>query len=134
MKKPGKETFMIDLNVAPENSGTASGKGDYKQGEKIYVLATPKIGYAFVNWTDKDGNVMSDMPEYTFAANQNYKLTANFKSKEDKEEQADNDFQLVKEYIQKTSSNPEPDIKKAKEEKDFFDFILEKVKEEEKNN
>ena len=57
--------------------GTVSGGGEYNLGETVTLVATPKSGCDFVNWT-LDGTVLSTEASYTFTATANAALTANF--------------------------------------------------------
>ena len=57
--------------------GTVSGGGEYILGETVTLVATPKSGCDFANWT-LDGTVLSTEASYTFTASANAALTANF--------------------------------------------------------
>ena len=57
--------------------GTVSGGGEYNLGETVTLVATPKSGCDFANWT-LDGTVLSTEASYTFTATANAALTANF--------------------------------------------------------
>jgi hypothetical protein len=69
--------FTISAGTAPANSGTITGAGDYAQGSSVTLTATATAGYVFVNWTD-GAAVVSASPGYTFTAQANRTLTANF--------------------------------------------------------
>ena len=76
-----KATYELNLSVKPEEGGSVSDEGSYPVGEEVTISATPRQGYAFVNWTDDDneGEEVSTDALYTFhmpAADVNY--TANF--------------------------------------------------------
>ena len=58
--------------------GTVSGGGTVNAGTSVTVKATPNEKYAFVSWTDADGDVVSTDAEYTFTAAADTTLTANF--------------------------------------------------------
>ena len=47
------------------------------EGEEITLLAFPKEGYEFVNWT-VNGNIVSISPEYTFTVNSEIEYVAHF--------------------------------------------------------
>ncbi|HMM11111.1 MAG TPA: cohesin domain-containing protein, partial [Bacteroidales bacterium] len=71
--------YTLTLVANPVEGGTVTGGGVYNYNQMVSVDAVPNTGYAFVNWTDGDGNVVS-----TQAANvipmpaSNLTLTANF--------------------------------------------------------
>jgi len=84
-------TFLISTSENPSNGGTTSGGGTYNYGEIITVGATPELGFSFVNWTENDQEVSSDI-EYSFTVNQNRNLVANFS---------------INNFVISTSSNPQ---------------------------
>ena len=68
----------ISATVSPDHSGSISGTGDYFDGESVTLKATPAEGYSFVGW--KEGNsTVSSTATYTFTANKNRTLVAEFK-------------------------------------------------------
>ena len=42
----------ITVVAEPTNGGTVSGAGEYQQGEKVTLTATPNSGYNFKQWND----------------------------------------------------------------------------------
>ena len=70
-------SFTITTGVSPSGAGTASGGGPFTSGQTVTVVATPNPGYPFVNWTD-GGNQVSASANYSFTANGNRNLIANF--------------------------------------------------------
>ena len=72
------QTANINPEIAPTNSGTVVGSGNYIIGEDVILYAIPNSGYKFLNWT-VDGNVISsdNMLEYNVKATNN--IVANFK-------------------------------------------------------
>jgi hypothetical protein len=73
------------LNISSTEGGevTEPGEGTYpycqEQGEKVNLVATPYVGYRFVNWTgDVDTITDVDGPATTITVNDNYSITANF--------------------------------------------------------
>lgn len=80
--------YTISTVVAPETTGTVSGGGTYYKGDTVSLVATPSSGYEFVSWTRNDifingqqiKNVLiSEDSTYTFTANSDCTLIANFK-------------------------------------------------------
>ena len=70
--------YNISATVSPDHSGSISGTGDYFDGESVTLKATPAEGYTFVGW--KEGNsTVSSTATYTFTANKNRTLVAEFK-------------------------------------------------------
>ena len=72
------EKVTIGVRAEPSNGGTVSGGGMVDYGETATVNATAKPQYEFVNWTAA-GEVVWDEAEYSFAANVNQTLVANFR-------------------------------------------------------
>ena len=78
--------FMMDLTVyqdynitatsANETMGTVTGGGNYRNGTKATLTATPNEGYHFVKWS----NDVTENP-YTFAVDKDLALTATFDAK-----------------------------------------------------
>ena len=67
----------IAVNRLPAAGGTATGGGTYSPGAIVTVTATPSAGRAFLNWTEA-GVVVSASASYSFAADGNKTLNANF--------------------------------------------------------
>ena len=59
------------------NAGTSGGDGVFPAGATVGVIAAPKSGYAFLNWTE-NGDPISASPSHTFTATTNRLLVANF--------------------------------------------------------
>ena len=72
------KSYSIGVSAQPTNGGTVEGGGTYEHGQSCRVTATPAEGFAFTNWTD-DGEVVSEIAEYTFTVTSNRNLVANFK-------------------------------------------------------
>ena len=73
----GAITFQIDASVLPANSGAVTGNGTYAQASSLTLVAAANTGYVFANWTEGAG-IVSTSPSYTFAAQANRTLVANF--------------------------------------------------------
>jgi len=71
--------YTIEVSAKPEEGGEVDGGGVYEEGETVTVTATANEGYYFVNWTE-DGNEVSTESEYTFEAERDRSLTANFRA------------------------------------------------------
>ncbi|MEY4917584.1 MAG: hypothetical protein RL616_1497, partial [Verrucomicrobiota bacterium] len=72
-------TVPIAIAVAksPAAGGTVTGAGTYAPGTNVTVTATATSGSTFLNWTEA-GVIVSASTNYTFAADGNKTLTANF--------------------------------------------------------
>ncbi|MDE5996629.1 MAG: hypothetical protein K2G77_00290, partial [Muribaculaceae bacterium] len=73
----------VTITANPEDAGSVAIKplaDVYDQGTEVTLVATEKFGYDFVNWTDADGNVLSETPEFKYTINREENLTANFKA------------------------------------------------------
>lgn len=75
----GGTTYNVSVGVAPPVTGTISGGGTYASGATVTLVATPAAGYVFTNWTE-GGAVVSSSPSYTFDAQADRTLMANFVS------------------------------------------------------
>ena len=69
--------YNIVLNANPSAGGILSGGGSYTHGSAVTVVAQPAEGYDFVNWTE-DGIEVSTDASYTFTADSDRSLVANF--------------------------------------------------------
>lgn len=67
----------IALNKSPAAGGTVTGGGTYDPGTIVTAQATPAAGRAFLSWTE-GGVIVSSSASYSFAADGNKTLTANF--------------------------------------------------------
>ncbi|MEO6784591.1 MAG: FG-GAP-like repeat-containing protein, partial [Chthoniobacteraceae bacterium] len=70
-------TYTIVTSSSPAPGGTTAGGGLYDIGATVTVTATPKVPYIFLNWTENGTNV-SNSASYTFTANADRNLVANF--------------------------------------------------------
>ncbi len=73
----------VTIAANPEEAGTVAIKplaDTYDQGTEVTLVATEKFGYDFVNWTDADGKVISETPEFKYTIDRPEVLTANFKA------------------------------------------------------
>jgi len=62
---------------AASTNGTTGGDGDFPVGAKVGVVASPKAGFVFVNWTES-GVPVSSNANYVFTVDANRTLVANF--------------------------------------------------------
>lgn len=71
--------YTLTLVANPVAGGVVTGAGIYNFGQQVAVDAVPNTGYAFVNWTDGNGNVVSTQTANTISMPaSDLTLTANF--------------------------------------------------------
>ncbi len=82
---PADEASLVKLQTSDASGGTVSGKGVYKNGDKVTVTAAVNTndGYEFKGWQDEDGQTASTEETYTFEADGDRTLTAVFEVDED---------------------------------------------------
>lgn len=76
--EPTINTYGLSLGVTPLNAGSATGSGQYDEGEEVTVSTTPAVGYEFENWTDTSGNIVAANPSFTVSMDQSYSFRANY--------------------------------------------------------
>ncbi len=70
--------YTINASAWPISAGTVTGEGPVAVGDSVTLVATANAEYAFVNWTDANGNEVSTNPSYTFTPTADGDYTANF--------------------------------------------------------
>ncbi|KAF0194763.1 MAG: protease [Bacteroidetes bacterium] len=73
------QEYVISTSSSPSNGGTTSGAGNYNYGTQVALNATANTGFNFTNWTE-NGNVVSANASYSFTAENNRTLVANFQA------------------------------------------------------
>lgn len=74
--------YTVNIAAAPAEGGSVSiypKSDEYEENEEVTLTATENFGYDFVNWTDKDGAVISEEAKFKYTVTANAELTANFK-------------------------------------------------------
>ena len=74
---PNVVQWNITTSPAPIAGGTTTGDGSFASGTSVTVVATPNVGYNFVNWTES-GTAVSSFASYTFDVSATRSLVANF--------------------------------------------------------
>jgi uncharacterized repeat protein (TIGR02543 family) len=77
--------YKLATAVAPEEGGSINVypvSEEYEEGSEVTLTATENFGYDFVNWTDANGNVVSEEAKFKYTMNSDATLTANFKQVE----------------------------------------------------
>jgi len=68
----------VSVSINPSTAGSVIGSGSCLKGSSCILTATPVTGYAFVNWINNRGNIISNSANITFTAIQDTSLIANF--------------------------------------------------------
>ena len=79
--EPSTPIFPHNLNLRtnPEGAASISGGGSYNVGSNISVRANANTYYSFLNWTDEEGNVVSETANFTYTMpDRHVTLTANY--------------------------------------------------------
>ena len=75
--------YTLTISSTEGGSVTTPGEGEYryceKQGDRVSLVATPDVGYEFVNWTGDVGTIADAYAATTtITVTDNYSITANF--------------------------------------------------------
>ena len=66
-------SYVVIVDVDPEESGTITGAGGYEYGQTCTLSAIPSTGYHFVNWTENGQQVTNDsIYQFTVTSNRNF--------------------------------------------------------------
>ncbi|MCD8289931.1 MAG: pectinesterase family protein [Prevotella sp.] len=74
-------TYTLTTGVSPEGAGTISQSpigSTFNEGTKILLTANENFGYNFINWTDENGDVVSEDASFTLELTKDETLTANY--------------------------------------------------------
>ena len=63
---------IADITVYPKSD-------EYQENDEVTLTAADKFGYNFVNWTDKNGTVLSTESKFKYTVTEDQTLTANYK-------------------------------------------------------
>jgi fibronectin type 3 domain-containing protein len=69
--------YHITAVASSTTAGTVTGAGDFAQDASVNLVATPKAGYRFINWTEGT-TAVSTTAAYSFTAVADRSLKANF--------------------------------------------------------
>lgn len=69
--------YTITATIDPENAGTITGTGEYREGATCTLVATVADGYAFTGWKE-NGVTVSTNKTYSFTVTNNKDFTALF--------------------------------------------------------
>ena len=59
--------YSLTLLDNPEEFGTVDCSGTYNAGDIVNISASPNPGWELINWTDSEGNLISNQSEYSFS-------------------------------------------------------------------
>ena len=75
-----KRIYNVALSSNPEDAGIVLGNGNYQYDSLITIIATPNIGWNFINWTEGDEVISSDsLISFNIVKSRN--IVANFEKK-----------------------------------------------------
>lgn len=77
----GSYSFLAKVTVQAEDGGSASGGGNFEQGESCTVVATPDATHNFVAWKNDNDETVSTNATYTFTVSGDVTLHATFAKK-----------------------------------------------------
>ena len=73
------EKYALTVAADPAEGGKVSAypnATEYESGTEVTLTATKNFGYQFVNWTDEQGNVVSEEAQFVYPVTANSLLTA----------------------------------------------------------
>lgn len=73
----GLPVFTVSATPSPAANGSVTGGGNLAAGSAVTLVATPAAGCDFTGWTE-NGTLVSSSATYTFTANADRTLIANF--------------------------------------------------------
>ena len=73
-------SYQISVTVNPTIGGSVNGAGTYLYGNICTLTAIANSHYTFQNWTDENGQIVSNSPTYSFTVTGPCNLVANFAS------------------------------------------------------
>ena len=79
---PATTTYTVSASVNDNIMGTVTGAGTYDVGATVMLTATANEGYTFVNWTENGSVIQGAGATYSFTAEADRNLVANFAEKE----------------------------------------------------
>ena len=81
--------YVLSLSLSPEEAGTVTGGGRFKEGSTVTAEASAKEGYAFLGWYEEE-NLISAEASYSFTLQADLNLSARFeKIAEDENDEDD---------------------------------------------
>jgi hypothetical protein len=75
---PIVNTYLLSVEVNPENAGEVLGAGEYEQDSEITLTASPSAGFEFVNWTYNGVEISTSSTFIYTMPSEAITITANF--------------------------------------------------------
>ncbi len=76
---PASSILYFPLTVQATVGGSVYGGGRYQAGQNVNLSANAETGFAFVNWTNEDGDIVSTQSSFSYTTQEKKEtLTANF--------------------------------------------------------
>ena len=75
----GGTIYIVNPSASPVIGGNITGGGTFARGANVTLVASASAGYVFTNWTE-GASVVSSSPTYSFTADADRTLAANFVS------------------------------------------------------
>lgn len=75
--------YSLTLAANPEQAGSVAVRpsaSEFEEGSKVAVSTTRNFGYRFLNWTDANGAVVSESPDFDYVINADQTFTANYEA------------------------------------------------------
>ncbi len=75
--------YTATVSASPAEGGEviiSPALDSYEEGTVVAIMATANFGYKFVNWTDAEGNVVTDSPSLGFSIYKDIDYVANFEA------------------------------------------------------
>ena len=69
--------YSVTASVNAANNGAVIGTGSYNHGDNVTLTAMPNVGYKFVNWTENNEVVSTEL-QYSFVVTSDRAFVANF--------------------------------------------------------
>ena len=69
--------YSVTASVNAANNGAVIGTGSYNHGDNVTLTAMPNVGYKFVNWTENNEVVSTEL-QYSFVVTNDRAFVANF--------------------------------------------------------
>ncbi len=77
---PGEQILFYNLSLVSTEGGYVSGGGRYRPNTSVSLRASAYTNFDFVNWTNEEGEVVSEEMSFTYTTNAFHEtITANFR-------------------------------------------------------
>lgn len=83
---PDVKKYTFNASASPAGAAQISwtpAGGEFEDGTEVELIVKPASGYLFENWTNTNGDVVSEKENFKYTVKSNTELTANYKSYDD---------------------------------------------------